>query len=108
MSTTCNDRNRSHPRTPWDECEQHDAALAHIERVVATTPALIDAWSAATVRENPAYAQVLTARAGAPLLANRPAEGESRLHELSDRAPFNLDIRTSFASSLRVTASRPR
>ena len=83
-----------------DECEQHDAALAHIERVVATTPSLIDAWSAATIRENPAYARVLAARAMAPLFFNRPGEAEHRLHALSDRAPFNMDIRTSYASSL--------
>ena len=84
------------------ENEEHAAALEHIERVVTATPGLIDAWSAATIRENPAYAEVLTARAMAPLFANRPGEAGQRLHELADRAPFNMDIRTSYASSMRA------
>ena len=38
----------------------------------------------------------------APLFANRPGEAEQRLHELSDRAPYNMDIRTDYASSMRA------
>ncbi|HMI91547.1 MAG TPA: tetratricopeptide repeat protein, partial [Polyangiales bacterium] len=53
------------------ESEDHRAALAEIERLVADTPSRIDAWSPATIRENPAYARVLGARALAPLYANR-------------------------------------
>ena len=84
------------------ESEEHDAALAHIERVIAVTPQWIDAWSLVTRHENPAYARVLSARAMAPLFANRPGEAEQRLHELSDRAPYNMDIRTDYASSMRA------
>ena len=84
------------------ESEEHDAALVHIERVIALTPQWIDAWSPVTRRENPAYARVLSARAMAPLFANRPGEAEQRLHELSDLAPYNMDIRTDYASSMRA------
>lgn len=56
------------------ESEEHDAALAQIKRAVAATPERIDAWSPATIRENPAHARVLSARAMAPLFANRPGE----------------------------------
>jgi biofilm PGA synthesis protein PgaA len=84
------------------ESEEHDAALVHIERVIALTPQWIDAWSPVTRRENPTYARVLSARAMAPLFANRPGEAEQRLHELSDRAPYNMDIRTDYASSMRA------
>ena len=84
------------------ESEEHTAALDQIDQLVAVTPIWIDAWSPATVRENPAYAQVLTTRAVAPLLANQPGEGFGRLNRLSDRAPFNMDIRTSLASSMRA------
>ena len=38
----------------------------------------------------------------APLFANRPGEAEQGLHELSDRAPYNMDIRTDYASSMRA------
>jgi len=84
------------------ESEEHDAALAQIERAVADTPQWIDAWSPVTRRENPAYSRVLSARAMAPLFANRPGEAEQRLHELSDRAPYNMEIRTDYASSMRA------
>ena len=84
------------------ESEQHAEALALIEQVAASTPAYTDAWSTATIRENPDYARVMNDRGIAPLLANRPAEAERRLRELAGRAPFNMDIRTSFASSLRA------
>jgi biofilm PGA synthesis protein PgaA len=84
------------------DSEEHDAALEEIERAVATTRPRIDAWSPETIRENPAYAGVLAARAMAPLFANRPGEAEQRLHELSDRAPYNMDIRTDYASSMRA------
>ena len=84
------------------ESEDHGAALAQIEKVVAATPTRIDAWSPATTRENPAYARVLSTRALAPLYANRPGEANLRLHGLSDSAPFNTDVRTSYASSMRA------
>lgn len=84
------------------ESEDHDAALTQVEHVVAMTPQWIDAWSRATVHENPAYARALSARAMAPLFANRPAEAEQRLHALSGRAPFNMEIRTDYASVMRA------
>ena len=84
------------------ESEKHAAALAQIDRAVAITPQWIDAWSPVTRRENPAYARALSARAMAPLFANRPGEAEQGLHELSDRAPYNMDIRTDYASSMRA------
>jgi biofilm PGA synthesis protein PgaA len=84
------------------ESEDHDAARAQIDGAVAITPQWIDAWSPATIRENPAYARVLSASAMAPLFANRPGEAEQRLHELSDRAPYNMDVRTDYASSMRA------
>jgi biofilm PGA synthesis protein PgaA len=84
------------------ESEDHVAALKEIDSAVAITPQWIDAWSPATIRENPAYARVLAARAMAPLFANRVGEAEQRLHELSDRAPYNMDIRTDYASSMRA------
>jgi biofilm PGA synthesis protein PgaA len=84
------------------ENEEHEAALKEIEGAVAITPQWIDAWSQATIRENPNYAGALSARATAPLLANRPGEAEQRLHELSDRAPYNMDVRTDYASSMRA------
>lgn len=84
------------------ENEEHDAALIQIDHVVAITPQWIDAWSPATTRENPAYARVLSARAVASLFANRPDKAELRLHELSDYAPYNMEIRTDYASSMRA------
>jgi len=84
------------------ESEDHDAALKQIELTVSTTPQWIDAWSMATLRDNPAYPRVLSARAMAPSLANRPGEAERRLHELSDRIPFNMEVRTDYASSMRA------
>jgi biofilm PGA synthesis protein PgaA len=84
------------------ESEQHTEALAEVERAVAATPQWIDAWSPVTIRENPAYAGVLSERAMAPLFANRVGEAEQRLHALSDRAPYNMDIRTDYASSMRA------
>jgi biofilm PGA synthesis protein PgaA len=84
------------------ESEDHAAALAEIERAVAMTPPRVDAWSPVTLRENPAYARVLSARAMAPLFANRPGEAEQRLHALSDRAPYNMEIRSDYASSMRA------
>jgi len=84
------------------ESEEHGAALAEIERAVAATPPTIAAWSPATTIENPAYARVLAARAMAPLFANRPGESWLHLQELSGRAPFNMDIRTDYASSMRA------
>jgi biofilm PGA synthesis protein PgaA len=84
------------------ESEDHDAAVLQVERVVAMTPQWIDAWSRATVHENPAYARALSARAMAPLFANRTAEAEQRLHALAGRAPFNMEIRTDHASAMRA------
>lgn len=84
------------------ESEDHDAAMLQVEKVVAMTPQWIDAWSRATVHENPAYARALAARAMAPLFANRPDEAEQRLHALSGRAPFNMEIRTDYASAMRA------
>ena len=84
------------------ESEDHAAALKEIDGAVAITPQWIDAWSPATIRENPAYARVQSARAMAPLFANRVGDAEQRLHELSDRAPYNMDIRTDYASSMRA------
>lgn len=84
------------------ESEDHDAAVLQVERVVAVTPQWIDAWSRATVHENPAYPRALSARAMAPLLANRTAEAEQRLHALSGRAPFNMEVRTDHASAMRA------
>lgn len=84
------------------ESEDHAAARLQVERVVAVTPQWIDAWSRATVHENPAYARALSARAMAPLFANRPSEAEQRLHALSGRAPFNMEIRTDHASVMRA------
>jgi biofilm PGA synthesis protein PgaA len=84
------------------ESEDHAAALDEIERTAANTPLRIDAWSPATIHENPAYARAQSALAMAPLFANRPAEAEWRLHALSDRAPYNTEIRTDYASSMRA------
>jgi biofilm PGA synthesis protein PgaA len=84
------------------ESEDHAAALKEIDSAVAITPQWIDAWSPATIRENPAYARALSAQAMAPLFANRVGEAEQRLHALSDRVPYNMDIRTDYASSMRA------
>lgn len=84
------------------ECEEHAAARTQIEHTVAITPQWIDAWSPATRRDNPAYARVLSAQAMAPLFANRPAEAEQQLHALSDQVPYNMAVRTDYASSLRA------
>jgi biofilm PGA synthesis protein PgaA len=84
------------------ESEDHAAALTEIERAAAATPLTIDAWSAATIHENPAYVRVQSARAMAPLFANRPGEAWLRLRELSSRAPYNMDLRTDYASSMRA------
>ena len=84
------------------ESEEHPAALREIKRVVAATPQWIDAWSPATIRENPAYVRVQSARAMAPLFANRPGEAYLRLGELSATAPYNMDVRTDYASSMRA------
>ena len=84
------------------ESEEHDAALAQIERTLAATPQRIDAWSPATIRDNPAYARVRAARAMAPLFANRVREAHWRLRALSREAPFHMGIRTDYASSMRA------
>lgn len=84
------------------ESEQHDAALLQAESTLAATPPTIDAWSAATLHENPAYARALGARSMAPLFANQPGEAWQRLRALSARAPYNMDIRTDYASSMRA------
>ncbi|HTJ96974.1 MAG TPA: poly-beta-1,6 N-acetyl-D-glucosamine export porin PgaA [Rhodocyclaceae bacterium] len=84
------------------ESEDHAAALAQIEQTLAATPQWIDAWSPATERDNPAYTRVLSARSMAPLFANRPGEAEERLRELSIRAPYNMDVRTDHASTMRA------
>jgi biofilm PGA synthesis protein PgaA len=84
------------------ENEEHQAALEHVDRAIAATPQWIDAWSPETTRENPAYARLLPTRAMGPLLANRTAEAERALRELVARAPFNMDIRTDHASSMRA------
>ncbi len=84
------------------ESEEHSAALTQIEHVVSTTPAFIDAWSPATIHENPAYARALSARAMQPLAANRPGQAQQRLHEVVGLAPYNMEIRTDYASSMRA------
>ena len=84
------------------ESEDHAAALREIDAAVAATPQWMDAWSPATVHENPAYARVLSARAMAPLFANRVGEAEQRLHVLSDRVPYNMEVRTDYASTMRA------
>jgi len=84
------------------ESEEHDAALAQIEHVITLTPQWIDAWSPVTIHENPAYTRVLSARAMAPLYANRPGEAELRLHELSEQAPYDMEVDTDYASSMRA------
>ncbi len=84
------------------ESEEHDAALAQVERVVAATPPLIDQWSRLTIRDNPVYARALGARAMAPLFLNRPEEAAQRLQVLSGQAPHNMEIRTDYASVRRA------
>lgn len=84
------------------ECEEHQAALAQADIVVAMTPITIDAWSPATIRENPAYTRAQSARAMAPLYANRPGEAEQRLQKLAGQAPFNMNVRTDHASAMRA------
>jgi len=84
------------------DAEQHAEALEHIQHVVSITPPHIDAWSAATMRDNPAYVRVLGGRAIAPLFANRPGEGWQRLRQLSDAVPADTGIRTDLGSSMRA------
>ena len=84
------------------ESEAHGAAYAQVQQAVALTPRWIDAWSPATTRENPASARALAARAMAPLFANRVGEAERQLHALSDQAPYNMEIRTDYASAMRA------
>lgn len=84
------------------ESEEHEAALAQIEQSVAATPQWIDAWSAATVRDNPAHVRVLSAQAMTPLFANRPGKAEERLRTLAAQAPYNMGIRTDHASAMRA------
>lgn len=84
------------------ENQEHEAALAQVERVVAATPPLIDQWSRLTIRENPVYARALAARAISPLFLNRPGEAEQRLQMLSAQAPHNMEIRTDYASVMRA------
>lgn len=84
------------------DAEEHAEALAHIQHVVSITPPHIDAWSAATIRENPAWVRVLGARAIAPLFANRPGQAWKRLQELSDAVPADTGIRTDYGSSMRA------
>ncbi|HEY0269086.1 MAG TPA: poly-beta-1,6 N-acetyl-D-glucosamine export porin PgaA [Methyloradius sp.] len=84
------------------ECEEHAAALKEVDGVVAMTPIVIDAWSPVTIRENPAYARAQSARAMAPMYANQPGKAEQRLHLLADSAPFNMDVRTDYASAMRA------
>jgi biofilm PGA synthesis protein PgaA len=84
------------------ENEEHEAASEHIERAIAATPQWIGAWSPETTRENPAYARLLPTRAMGPLLANRTQQAELQLRALVARAPFNMDIRTDHASSMRA------
>ncbi|MBC7804029.1 MAG: poly-beta-1,6 N-acetyl-D-glucosamine export porin PgaA [Candidatus Parcubacteria bacterium] len=84
------------------ESEDHRGALIEVERAVADTPQWIGAWSPVTTHENPDYPGVLSARAMAPLFANRPAEAWGRLRALSARAPYNTNLRTDYASSMRA------
>ena len=84
------------------ENEEHKAALAQIEKLTAATPETINAYSAATTQPNPFYLPVQTARAMAPLLANQPGEAWERMRDLHARAPYSLEVDTSYASTMRA------
>ncbi|HEX4325501.1 MAG TPA: poly-beta-1,6 N-acetyl-D-glucosamine export porin PgaA, partial [Burkholderiales bacterium] len=82
------------------ESEDHAAALAQIEKLAAATPKTINAYSAATTEANPQYLPVQTARAMAPLLANRPGEAWRRMRVLSAEAPFNMEVGVAYGSTM--------
>jgi len=82
------------------ESEEHAAALAQIEKLAAATPRTINAYSAATTEPNPQYISVQTARAMAPLLANRPGEAWARMRDISAQAPSNMEAGTAYASTM--------
>ncbi len=84
------------------ESEEHDAALAQARHAVSITPKWIGAWSPETTHGNPRYPGVLSVRAMAPLQANRVGEAEARLRVLASRMPFNANVRTDHASTMRA------
>jgi len=84
------------------ESEDHVAALAQVEHAVSITPKWIGAWSPETTHENPRYPGVLSARAMAPLQANRVGEAEERLQVLANQMPYNTNVRTDHASTMRA------
>jgi biofilm PGA synthesis protein PgaA len=84
------------------ESEDHAGALAQIEKIAAATPTTINAYSPATIQPNPATIRVQTARAMAPLLANRPGEAWERMAKLHAQAPQNMEAATAYGSTMRA------
>jgi biofilm PGA synthesis protein PgaA len=81
----------------YDDAGQHREALAHIDRVVATTPQRTGAGSPLTVADNPDYASALATAGAARGYQDRLAEAQQRLESFRALAPFNMEAREKLA-----------
>jgi biofilm PGA synthesis protein PgaA len=82
----------------YSDAEQHEQALAQIDRLTGETPERIKAYSPLTITDNPDYASAVATAAAARSYQDRPHEAQLRLEELRDLAPWHMESREKLAT----------
>jgi len=81
----------------YSDGEQHRDALEQIDRVVATTPKRVAAYSPLTIADNPDYASATATAAAARGYQDYLDEAQRRLEDLRMLAPYNMEMRDKLA-----------
>ena len=87
----------------YSDAEQHEPAIAQIDKVVAATQKQINAYSPLTVADNPDYASAAATAGAARGYQDRLADAQLRLEGFRDLAPWNMEGREKLA---RVYSAR--
>ena len=82
----------------YSDAEQHEPAIAQIDRIVAGTPKQINAYSPLTVADNPDYASAVATAGSARGYQDRLCEAQRRLETFRDLAPWNMEAREKLAA----------
>ena len=82
----------------YSDSEQYEPAIAQIDKVVASTPQRINAYSPLTIADNPDYASALATAGAARGNQDRLDDAQLRLEAFCDLAPWNMEAREKLAT----------
>jgi biofilm PGA synthesis protein PgaA len=82
----------------YSDAEQHRSAIGQIDKVAASTPRQINAYSSLTAANNPDYANAVSTAGAARGYQDRLEDAQCRLESFRDLAPWNMDGREKLAA----------